>query len=68
MSDNSRRARQGESGIIVQLPDIVPTSDELPPEGCPMMSGEGEQESDVLYYWDYLHLDGLLSAADTQER
>lgn len=62
MSDNGRRTRQGESGIIVPLPEIVPTSDELPPEGCPMMSREGEQGADVLYYWDYLHLDGLLSA------
>lgn len=62
MSDNGRRTRQGESGIIVPLPDIVPTSDELPGEGCPMVSGDGEQGSDVLYYWDYLHLDGLLSA------
>jgi tryptophan 2,3-dioxygenase len=62
MSDNGGRTRQGESGIIVPLPEIVPTSDELPPEGCPMMSREGEQGADVLYYWDYLHLDGLLSA------
>jgi len=61
MSDNGRRTRQGESGIIVPLPEIVPTSDELPPEGCPM-SGDGAEGSDVLYYWDYLHLDGLLSA------
>lgn len=61
ISENGRRARQGEPEIIVPLPDIVPTLDELSSDGCPMMSGEAEG-SDVLYYWDYLHLDGLLSA------
>jgi tryptophan 2,3-dioxygenase len=63
MSDSGRQIRQGEPGIIVSLPDIVPTSEELPPEGCPM-SSEGDQGegADVLYYWDYLHLDGLLNA------
>lgn len=61
MSDNGRRTRQSEPEIIVPLPDIVPTVDELSPEGCPMMSGEATG-SDVLYYWDYLHLDGLLTA------
>jgi tryptophan 2,3-dioxygenase len=61
MAENARRAGQGERGIIVPLPDVVPTPEELPTGGCPM-SGEAQGRSDVLYYWDYLHLDGLLSA------
>ena len=51
-----------QPGVIVPLPDMVPTSSELPPEGCPVMAGTGEGEHDVLYYWDYLHLDELLNS------
>jgi tryptophan 2,3-dioxygenase len=51
-----------EAGVIVPLPDMVPTPSVLPPEGCPVMTGTGETEHDVLYYWDYLHLDELLSS------
>jgi tryptophan 2,3-dioxygenase len=51
-----------EAGVIVPLPDMVPTPSVLPPEGCPVMAGTGETEHDVLYYWDYLHLDELLSS------
>jgi tryptophan 2,3-dioxygenase len=51
-----------QAGVIVQLPDMVPTPDELPPEGCPVMAGAGDSENDVLYYWDYLHLDKLLNS------
>ena len=51
-----------EPGVIVPLPDMVPTSSELPREGCPVMAGTGENEHDVLYYWDYLHLDELLNS------
>jgi tryptophan 2,3-dioxygenase len=62
MSQGERRTPEHEPGIIVRLPDVVPTSEELPPERCPMADGPGEDQGDVLYYWDYLHLDGLLSA------
>jgi tryptophan 2,3-dioxygenase len=51
-----------EPGVIVPLPDMVPTSSELPREGCPVMAGTGENGHDVLYYWDYLHLDDLLNS------
>jgi tryptophan 2,3-dioxygenase len=51
-----------QPGVIVPLPDMVPTSSELPPEGCPVMAGTGEVEHEVLYYWDYLHLDELLNS------
>jgi tryptophan 2,3-dioxygenase len=51
-----------QAGVIVQLPDMVPTPDELPPEGCPVMAGPGDSENEVLYYWDYLHLDHLLNS------
>ena len=51
-----------QPGVIVPLPDMVPTSSELPPEGCPVMAGTGEGEHEVLYYWDYLHLDELLNS------
>lgn len=50
------------SDVIVPLPDMVPTSDEFPVEGCPVMADTGEEEHDVLYYWDYLHLDDLLNS------
>src|ERR1700733_9473865 len=51
-----------EPGVIVPLPDMVPTSSELPREGCPVMAGTGENGHEVLYYWDYLHLDDLLNS------
>jgi len=60
----SEAERQGQEqpGIIVPLPDMVPSSSELPPEGCPVMAGDGDKAADILYYWDYLHLDDLLNS------
>ena len=64
MTGVSEAERQGQEqpGIIVPLPDMVPSSSELPPEGCPVMAGDGDKAADILYYWDYLHLDDLLNS------
>ena len=60
VSGTGRRTQ--DQSEIVQLPDMVPTSSELPPEGCPVMAGDGDKTGEVLYYWEYLHLDDLLNA------
>ena len=51
-----------EGGLIVRLPDMAPSSSELPSDGCPVMSGPGDEASEVLYYWDYLCLDDILNS------
>jgi tryptophan 2,3-dioxygenase len=61
VSDTDMRHAE-EPEVIVSLPEMVPTAGELPPEGCPVMAGTGEETAEVLYYWDYLHLDDLLNS------
>lgn len=62
VSAMGRRSQEEQPGEIVNLPEMVPSSSELPPEGCPVMSGDGAKTSEVLYYWEYLHLDDLLNS------
>jgi tryptophan 2,3-dioxygenase len=52
----------GESGGIVQLPEMIPSAEELRAEGGRIVSGKDEAEPEVLYYWDYLRLDEILSS------
>lgn len=58
----TRRQNPDEDGLIVHLPDMTPESSEFPPEGCPVVSDPSAATTDVLYYWDYLGLDQILSS------
>jgi tryptophan 2,3-dioxygenase len=49
---------KSEKAVKIPLTDMV--SDVA--EGCPVMAGPEDMPADILYYWDYLHLDYLLNA------
>jgi tryptophan 2,3-dioxygenase len=48
--------------LMVPYVDLVSDAAEQAPAGCPMAAAPDEVAEDILYYWDYLHLDALLSA------
>ncbi len=48
--------------VIVPLPDMTPSSSELVTEGSAKVVDASESAVEVLYYWDYLHLDDILSS------
>jgi tryptophan 2,3-dioxygenase len=52
----------GAEGLATSLKEFAPTFEGQSNTGCPVMSSPGPKEQDVLYYWDYLHLDDLLHA------
>jgi len=45
VSDTDMRHAE-EPEVIVSLPEMVPTAGELPPEGCPVMAGTGEETAE----------------------
>ena len=51
-----------EPRVIVPLPDMIPSSSELVTEGSAKVPDASERTEEVLYYWDYLHLDDILSS------
>jgi len=51
-----------EPGVIVPLPDMTPSSSELGTEGSAQAVDGSGSAAEVLYYWDYLHLDHILSS------
>jgi tryptophan 2,3-dioxygenase len=56
------RSKRDEE-MVVPLVDLVSDPEEdAVAGGCPVMAGADDSAVDLLHYWDYLHLDQLLSA------
>jgi tryptophan 2,3-dioxygenase len=48
--------------MTAPLTNVPDGPEDAPREGCPVAAGPQGAGDDVLYYWDYLHLDYLLNA------
>jgi tryptophan 2,3-dioxygenase len=58
----SEAERHRDDEVVIPLLDLVSDPSERGGGGCPAMVAPGDLADDLLYYWDYLHLDELLSA------
>jgi tryptophan 2,3-dioxygenase len=51
-----------DDGVLIPLVDMVSGSTTSVGNGCPAMIAPDDSADDILYCWDYLHLDDLLHA------